>query len=252
MKRTFHIFACISFITVIIVSNWKCGKGNACDCFKGTGNVIQEERQLPTFHSVYLEDNVNLIFQEDTVQKIIVQAGKNLIRLVKTEMRGDELYIHNDNKCNFTRRYDIPINVYIHYVRNQFYSIKSKATSVISNSNPCTNDSIDLQTESSGDINFQFSGSTIVHTHQHGAGDITISGVCAQLVIYSTGTGFTLADGCTSDYTWTYTNTTGKITLGTTNSLVVIIDGSGNIYYRGNPASINTTYNSTGRLLPLQ
>src|SRR5665213_264569 len=140
MKRTFYIFTCFFFIATTIVTNWKCKKENDCDCIKGTGNVIQEERQLPTFHSVYVEDNVNVIFQEDTMQKIIVQAGKNLIKLVKTEMIGDELYIHNENRCNFMRRYNIPINVYIHYVRNQFYSLRSKATSLISNSNPCTND----------------------------------------------------------------------------------------------------------------
>src|SRR5437763_903143 len=137
MRNLFYSSACVFFIAICIAVNWKCNKDNPCDCIHGTGNVVQQERQLSTFHSVYVEDNVNLIFQEDTVQKIIVEAGKNLIDLVKTEMRGDELYLHNDNKCNFSRRYDIPINVYIHYVRNQFYSLKSKATSTITNTNAC-------------------------------------------------------------------------------------------------------------------
>jgi hypothetical protein len=232
--------------------NWKCNRDNPCDCIHGTGNVIQQERQLPTFHSVYVEDNVNLIFQEDTIQKIIVEAGKNLINLVKTEMRGDELFLHNDNKCNFSRRYDIPINVYIHYVRNQFYSVKSKATSTISNSNPCTNDSIDLNIESSGDINFQVAGSGTIFTHQHGAGDVTLIGTCDQVIIYSIGTGFTTTENCANRYTWVYTTTTGKITVGPWDQLITQIYGSGNIYYKGNPNSIVNSETNTGKLLPLQ
>src|SRR4051812_11512617 len=126
MKRILYIFTCLFLISMLVGTNWKCGKENACDCIHGTGSIIQETRQLPAFHSVFVEDNVNLIFQEDTMQKITVEAGKELIALVKTEMNGDQLHIHNDNKCNFSRRYDIPINVYIHYVRNQFFTLKSK------------------------------------------------------------------------------------------------------------------------------
>jgi hypothetical protein len=251
MKRKLYFFTSFLFLSALVGTNWKCNKENACDCIHGTGTIVQEERQLPVFHSVYVEDNVNLIFQEDTVQKILVQAGKQLIKLVKTEMRGDELYIHNDNKCNFSRRYDIPINVYIHYVRNQFYHVKSKATSFISNTNPCTSDSIDLDIESSGDINFKMGGTGAVFTHQHGAGDVTITGTCDQVIIYSIGTGFTTTDGCTNNYTWVYTTTTGIITVDPINQLNCEIAGSGNIYYKGSPPIISNSETNTGKLLPL-
>lgn len=246
MKKT-----TLYLVLFLSVLNWMCKKENACDCFKGTGDIIFEERQLPTFSSVYVEDNVNLIFQEDTIQKITVEAGKKLIKNIITEMNGSELKIKNINKCNFVRRYDIPVNVYIHYIRNQFYNVKTKGTGTISNSNACTNDSIDLQSESSGDINFQMGGQCKTLTHQHGAGDITLTGSCDQVAIFSQGVGYTIADGCNTNYTWVYTNTTGKITVRTSGLLITVINGSGNIYYTGNPSSINNTENSTGRLLRL-
>jgi hypothetical protein len=238
-------------IFLLALPNWMCKKESSCDCFKGTGDVIQEERQLAAFDNVYVEDNVNLIFQEDTVQKIIVEAGKHLIKKITTEMDGSKLVIKNKNKCNFMRRYDIPVNVYIHYVRNQVYTIKSKATGIISNSNPCTNDSIDLQSESSGDIVFEMGGQCKTFTHQHGAGDITLKGSCDQVIIYSIGTGFTITDECPNNYTWVQTNTTGKITVHPNGLLQTIINGTGNIYYTGNPNTIQNTENSTGKLLPL-
>ncbi|CAN5374319.1 hypothetical protein BH09BAC5_BH09BAC5_20920 [soil metagenome] len=236
---------------LFVLPMWMCRKETACDCFKGTGEVITETRQLPVFTSVYVEDNVNLIFQEDTVQKVEVKAGKHLIKNILTEVIENELKIKNINKCNFVRRYDIPIEIYIHYVRNQIYQIRTKGTGKITNSNPCTSDSIDLNSESSGDIFFTMGGSSRAFTHQHGAGDITLTGSCAEVIIYSKGTGFTITDECNNNYCWVYTNTTGKITVTTTGSLISRIEGSGNVYYTGTPSSINNTSTSTGTLLPL-
>lgn len=235
---------------LLVLPLWMCKK-EKCDCFKGTGDIVLVTRQLPTFRSVYVEDNVNLIFQEDTVQQVTVQAGEHLIKKITTEMNGDQLEIRNINKCNFVRRYDIPVNVYIHYVRNQVFLIRTKGTGTITNSNACTSDSIDLSSESSGDINFQMGGLCKTFTHQHGAGDITLSGSCDQVLIYSKGTGFTITDACANTYTWVYTNTTGKITVCPSQILFTTIDGSGNIYYTGNPPIITNTENSTGRLFRL-
>lgn len=239
-------------LIMLALPMWMCKKENACDCFKGTGDITSESRQLPEFKSVFVEDNVNLIFQEDTIQQIIVQAGKHLVKNIITEMDGNQLKIKNINKCNFVRRYDIPVNVYIHYVRNQFFLIRTKGTGTITNSNPCNSDSIDLDSESSGDISFEMGGFCKTYTHQHGAGDITLTGSCDQLYIYSKGTGFSIAESCTSNYTWIYTNTTGKITVHPVGQLTSIIDGSGNVYYTGTPTLIDNTENSTGKLLPLQ
>ena len=246
MKKTI-----LYLVILFAIPNWMCKKENACDCLKGTGDISNEERALASFSSVEVEDNVNVIFQEDTLQQVTVQAGANLIQNITTDIVEGKLVIKNKNKCNFVRRYDIPINVYIHVLRNQIFSIKTMGTGLISNTNSCTNDSIDLQIESSGDIEFQMGGLCKTYTHQHGAGDLTLKGSCEQLIIYSKGTGFTITDACTNIYTWVYTNTTGKITVQSTALLIAIIDGSGNVYYTGNPNTIQKTENATGKLLPL-
>ncbi|MBI3510039.1 MAG: DUF2807 domain-containing protein [Bacteroidetes bacterium] len=245
MKKQF------AYLLPLLLFSWNCKKENDCDCFKGTGEIVTEERQLPIFKSVLVENNINVIFLEDTFQRVSVEAGKHLIKLIKTEMNGDELHITNENTCNFMRRYDIPINVYIHYKRNQFYRLTYRGTGTMSNSNPCTNDSIDLQLQSSGDINFEMGYGT-VFTHQHGAGDITLTGACGEVIIYSIGTGFTITDECTNGYTWLYTNTTGKITVDPSGLLISNIDGTGNVYYKGAPSTIQNSETSTGHLLPLQ
>jgi hypothetical protein len=237
---------------ILVIPQWMCKKDNGCGCFNGTGEVTSETRQLPVFSSVYVEDNVNLIFQEDTMQRVEVLAGKHLLHNITTEVSGGVLNIRNKNMCNFIRRYDIPIKIFIHYQRNQVGRIRTKGTGTITSSNAFTGDSIDLSSESSGDIIFEMGAQCKTYTHQHGAGDITLKGSCDQVIIYSKGTGFTITDDCVNNYTWVYTNTTGKITVDPSGLLISTIDGSGNIYYKGTPVTISNTENSTGKLLPLQ
>lgn len=245
-KSILYVFLFLAF------TNWECKKDGGCNCLKGTGDVITEVRQLPTFNGVYVENDVNLIFQEDTVQRVSVEAGKNIMDGILTEMDGGILTIKNKNKCNFLRRLDIPINVYIHYVRNQFYQIRTEGTGTIANTNPCTNDSINLESEGSANITFQMGGLCRTYTHQHGAGDITLLGSCDQVIIYAKGTGFTITEDCTNNYTWVWTNTTGKTSVHSIGMLITNINGSGNVYYKGTPTSIDNTENSTGKLLPIQ
>jgi hypothetical protein len=223
-----------------------------CDCFKGTGDIVTEERQLDEFNSVFVEDNVKVTFQEDTVQRISVNAGKHLVKLIHTVVNNGELHITNDNTCNFVRSYEIPVEVFIHYKRNQFFRIRHKGTALVSNSNPCTNDSIDLDINGSGNIDFTFSGNGKIFEHQHGAGDITTHGTCNEMDIYNTGNGFSVNEDCVNGYSWVYSKTTGKVTIAAANLIICEIDGSGNVYYKGTPNTIMNSENSTGKLLPLQ
>ncbi|MGL4599036.1 MAG: GIN domain-containing protein, partial [Bacteroidia bacterium] len=186
---------------------------------------------------------------EDSTQFVVkVEAGKNLLSLIKTEVVGDELRIRNDNKCNFVRRYDIPVKVYVTMPRI-LNRIKSKGTGLISNTNVCTSDSIDFDVESSGDIDFLVQ--TInCNIHQHGAGDVTVRGQADQVIVYCIGTGFVTTDACPSAYSWVYSKGTGKITVAPRDLFIVQLDGPGSAYYRGQP-ELWSTVNGTGGVFQL-
>src|SRR5512138_915177 len=86
-----------------------CSKSGA-DCFTSAGEVTLEERILPDFDSLVLNDNVNLILTYDSmpIQTVAVEAGKNLLRGITTEVSNGELIIHNLNVCNWVRSFNKP------------------------------------------------------------------------------------------------------------------------------------------------
>jgi hypothetical protein len=228
-----------------------CKKENMCDCFKRTGDVIKETRTSEPFTSIFVQDRINVILTEDTTlpQEIIVEAGENLLPLIRTEVVNGTLRIRNDNKCDFTRRYDVAITVYIR-MSNDLASIINKGTALVSNTDTCTSPLLSLETESAGDIKLNVSGG-VIYTHQHSAGDVELYGNASTINIFNTGGGFTISDQCVSPYVWCFTKTTGKITCYPLHQLDCEIEGPGHIYYRGVPILINSTLTGTGQLLPL-
>jgi hypothetical protein len=247
MNKARYIFVAVA-VTLLFSM---CAKENMCDCLKRTGDVATEIRAVDAFTEIFIEDKINVILSEDTSlsAEVTVEAGEHLIPLIKTEVVNGVLRIKNANKCDFTRRYDVPVNIYVRCDRN-LRVITNKGTGLVSNSDTCTVPYIDLNTISAGDIRLRMDAGSI-YTHQHSAGDVEVFGKAQEVIAYNTGNGFTIADQCETVYCWVFTRTTGKITLYPTGSLVSEIEGPGNVYYRGQPAQISSTLHSTGQLLPL-
>lgn len=248
MNKAKYIFVAV----VVVVMFTMCKKENMCDCLKGTGDVSTETRTSDPFTEIFIEDKVNVILTEDTTSPYIVkvEAGEKLIALIKTEVVNGVLRIRNANKCDFTRNYEVPVNVYVNHKPN-LLRITNKGTGLVSNTDTCTAPTIDLVTISAGDIKLQMNAGS-VFTHQHSVGDVEVYGSVNEMIIYNTGNGFTITDECEAAYGWVYTRSTGKITVYTPGLLINEIEGPGNVYYRGQPSAISSTVNGTGQLLPLQ
>jgi len=252
MNKAKSIAVVICVLVVILGGSEGCRKENLCDCVKGTGDVVSEIRVTDPFTEIFVEDRINVILTEDTTlpQLVTVEAGEKLIGLIRTVVEGGVLHISDANRCGFTRRYDVPVNVYIR-VSNNITRITNKGTALISNSDTCTVPTVSLETFSTGDIKLNMHAGSI-YTQQHGNGDVEVYGDAHEVIVFNTGNGFTLADQCKTGYCWVYTRTTGKITLYPVGLLISEIDGPGNVYYRGQPGQIISTENNTGELLPLQ
>jgi hypothetical protein len=252
MNKAKYIFVLSCAFVAFIIGAQGCKKENLCDCVKGTGEIISETRITDPFTEIFVEGRINIILSEDTTlsQEVTVEAGEKLIGLIRTEVVGGVLRIRNDNRCDFMRRYDIPVNIYIR-VSNNITRITNKGTALITNTDTCTASYISLETISTGDIKMTMNAGS-VYTQQHGNGDVEVYGNAHEVIVYNTGNGFTIADQCAAGYCWVSTRTTGKITLYPTGLLISEIGGPGNVYYRGTPSQIISTENSAGKLLPLQ
>src|SRR5204862_3278522 len=88
-------------MSALALLNYSCKKENLFDCFKSTGDVMTERRSISAFTDVEINNNVNVIFVQDSLTYVEANAGENLLPLIVTEIRNGKLYIENHNTCNW-------------------------------------------------------------------------------------------------------------------------------------------------------
>jgi len=61
---------------------------------KGSGKVVKSERQVGFFSSISSSAGLEVILQQDSVAKVVVEADDNLQNIIKTEVSNDALRIY--------------------------------------------------------------------------------------------------------------------------------------------------------------
>jgi hypothetical protein len=237
------IFSFFIFSLVLI----SCKKENLCDCLKGTGEIVKEKRTIADFNSLEVHKNIYVTITQDSVNSIEVEAGENLLSLIETEVREGQLYITNNNTCNWVRSYEKEIHVYVH-VKN-LANINSYSSKDINSTNTITSPVLYIHNYFNGNI-FLDIATDESYTKQMGAGgDITITGQSDYNYVFDQGYGFVYLQNLQSNRALIWQKGTGDIHLNVRDKLDVRIDHFGNVYYSGNPEIILQPSEGSGRLI---
>jgi hypothetical protein len=244
MKKAFGI------IIIILIFSAGCKKENLCDCFKSTGHIITEDRNITGFSSIFVSDNVNLFLTQSSVYSVKVEAGEHLISLITTELKNDSLFIENKNKCNWVRSYKPKINVYISMPVLVFF--QNSGCGTITTSNTFTGDSLRFYSlNSSGDLTLSMDVKKCYLTIHTGCLNVTAYGKADYLDVYYVGNGMIHCENVSAKQVMATNKSTGDIYVNVSELLYYNISCSGNIYYYGNPPDIYGYDTGKGELLKL-
>lgn len=222
-----------------------CKKENRCDCFKRTGDMITENRYLSGFTKLSVEDNVSVFVTQDSVFEVLVEAGKNIAPLIKTEVIDGTLVCKNNNRCNWTRSYKNPLNI---HVRMPFLTeITSNGTGLIKTLNKINASSFLMVAKNSGDVELLLNTNKLT-TIMHGSADVYVWGNAQEHYCNTGGSGFLNAGNFYTDYTYIHSNTLGLCYIYVASLLDCRLDQKGDIFCYGKPHQINQKKTSSGKL----
>jgi len=234
MKALF-LFA---FIIATILFFPSCKKENMGDCFKKTGIVQRETRMLEDFDSLVLSNRINLILIEDTVNYAEIEAGSQLIDMIKTEIKHSRLEIENENKCNWSRSYDVPVNVYLHY--NRLIRIVMYGSSTITNRDTLRADTLIVEyRDASGIVNLNVNNQFLNIIQHTGAGDAVVKGKTNALSVYTASLGYCDMRGLSASYVYVSSYSSADCYVYGTEEFDLQTHEDGSIYYTG-PGSVNS------------
>lgn len=179
---------------------------------KGSGNFVTEKRQVSDFTKVDVSGafEVEIIAQKDFA--VEVDADDNLLKIIKTEVKGDTLEIGRDK--SFSSRHRIKIRVYAPNIEDLDVSGASKINLVNIN-----NESLNIET--SGASSVKIKGQTENLTlDMSGASQIEAKDLSAKQVSVD-GSGASQANIFVSE------------------TLSADLSGASQVKYSGNPTEIN-------------
>jgi Putative auto-transporter adhesin, head GIN domain len=234
----------LTFLIVILFLS-SCKRENMCDCIKRTGNIETTKRWATNFERIYVEDNLNVFITQDSVFDVEVEAGKNVGWLITTEVDGSTLTIKNKNRCNWTRSYKEPYNIYIHMPVVKY--ITSDGTGTIKSMNTITTPDFDVQIKNSGNIELTVNNHSI-SSHIFGYGDVTLHGTTHEHDADIGGSSFLNCKDLHTSITYVHTFTTGQCYVDATDLLMVNIGLNGDVYCYDHPAAVQKTRTGDGQL----
>lgn len=235
----------VQFCTVFFFFFSACKKENMCDCFKRTGKIIKEKRAISGFTQLLVKDNLNVFIIQDSLFEVTVEAGENIVPLITTEIDGNTLVCRNKNRCNWTRSYKQPLNIYVHMPVIDI--IESDGTGDIKTLNTIQASTCFVQTKNSGNIDLSIN-THILRSAMHGSSDLILHGKADSHGCDIGGTGFLNASDFNTGYTYLHTYTIGLCYIYARDLLICKIDQKGDVFCYGNPKTVDATLNGSGKL----
>ena len=237
-------------VLLITISFSSCKKKDIGDCFKSTGEITEEVREVEKFSKLIIRDNIEIVLSPSSSNLLTVSAGKNLMNKILTEINGDTLIISNNNSCNWVRDFDVPITVYLPV--SQLEEIEYRSIGDINCTDTIFSNTLEINVfEGAGTLNI-LTNSNIVRSNLHyGTADIKVSGKCNLSFIYSASFGLVDNRNLISQMVYVTTKSSNNLYLNAEQNLTASIENIGNIYYSGSP-DISLQQSSSGQLIKLQ
>lgn len=223
----------------------------ACDCEKGSGNIITETRNFNYFDKLQLQGDYTVYIYQDTIASLTIEADDNIIPLIDTYLTTDNRLIIETDKC-LKKHHEIVLTISM----PQVSELRIDGSARINAVSDINTQQLSIESYGSGDIKLNKLFATIVNIDIKGSGDIRIDEINTQsLDVKITGAGNIDVSGFTdlfdidiygSGNVYAYyldadncdinISGSGNCEVNVNNHLDVHITGSGNVYYRGNPS----------------
>jgi hypothetical protein len=238
----------VTALVLVVVTLSTCKKENLCDCFKGTGKETTEERDLNGFNKIYMESKVDVHLSQGSEFKVRVEAGKHVIKLIKTEVKDGTLHISDHNTCDFTRSYKRKVTVYVTmpYLRD----LNNDGVGDLYMDNQFTCDTLHYYMSNSGNLHLNLNANQL-YGAMHGNGDVYLTGTVNQNVMFAGGQGYFYAFDAVSHNVVLTLKTSGRMEVNVNNDMKIEMAerSTGDVYYKGYPAKIFGTILGKGEVV---
>jgi hypothetical protein len=240
-----------AFFVITLVLIVSCKKAEDKRCLKSFGEMSEIEIPLDSTNEFRLSKRIKYNFYQDSLKKVVVRAGKNMLKFIDVNTSEYVTTIQNNNGCNFVRRYDKIVEVDVHYPK--YSRIYSESSDSVIFKNTITGQSLSIEIRNgAGVVDIEADVDDVAISVSYGVGSYVLKGRSNSAVISLQNKGRGDATGFSAKNIRIYQNSSNDLKVNLDSSEVnVLLNGNGDILYLGTPDTLGFSGQGDSQFLPL-
>ncbi|MCL3779024.1 DUF2807 domain-containing protein [Prolixibacteraceae bacterium JC049] len=214
---------------------------------KSNGDLVTKEFKLEAFNGILVDLKCDVEVKPSTIQKVVVTASENVIDDLDTSVRSGIWNIDfKDDGIATINRHDFKVVIEVPKLKK----IQMESSGTIKCDGFLTGDNLQLIYNSSGKVSVK-SKTKFLNVNMDGSGSLELNGDVDELKILHDSSGNIEALGLKVKSCSIVHDGSGDARLYVLEKLKCNMDGSGDVFYKGNPA-IEKTIDGSGQLIQLK
>ncbi len=235
-------------LPLLLLALTGCQRDEWDDCVTSTGPFTSEPRAVGAFDRIELRDRIDLVLEERPAGTIAVEGGGNLLAQVETEVKEGTLRISNRMRCNWVRSFKPRITVRAPVQGLCRLTLRGTGEVRCADTLRCDYFLLEQWSAEGGTELLLRTNRCDLALHT-GAGALKASGRTARAELFSGIMAPLDASGLLADDCAVRNDGVADVRCRARDRLWASLSDAGDVYYRGDPAMIESTVMGTGRLI---
>jgi len=207
---------------------------------KGNGEVVSEDRTINSnFNEIKVQQGIQVFLTQGNSTELKVEADENIIDLLITEVKDNELKIYFEKNVNKAKSR----NVYL--TANEISKIRTSSGAMIKTENTLETNTLELDSSSGSSIKVTVNASEIISSSSSGS-NIHVYGKTKSFSASASSGSSIDADKLETVNTSAKVSSGANIDVNVSGKLVAKASSGGSIDYEGNPTEVNKDTSSGG------
>lgn len=208
---------------------------------KGNGNVVEQNRNLGSFDEVKASRGMNVYITQGDIEKVVVEADENLLDAIETKIERNTLVVTTSKNIRKSTSKKVFVTV------SEINGITSTAGSNVYSENQLKAKNLELSTSAGSNMRLDVDAGKLNVSASSGS-NIKLEGHSKEFAGKASSGSNIKAEDLTVDECEARASSGANIWINVREKLDGHASSGGNIFYSGNPKSMNTESSSGGNV----
>jgi len=205
----------------------------------GNGNVVKQERTVSNFEEIAVSTGIEVVLNQDSFEKVVVEADENIQKILKTEVTGGKLKIYLEEGVNYAKKMKVYVTL------KQLKALSASAGSEVKTASKINSESLSIDSSSGSEVTMEV-GCTMVSMDSSSGSEMHVSGTSNSLKAESSSGSNLHASKLVAEKGEASASSGSEIDIHVTKELKAHASSGANITVYGNPAIRDTNSSSGG------